>query len=207
LTSEERNRHQLRRERTRRQLQEATIALVLEKGFDAIAIQDITDRADLGRGTFYFHFSSKEDALWSVVEDRIHTTERRLTTDFSGQMPDQPEFYGYLNMFRHVHESKDIYRLIVGSNGSQEIANRAKQYMVKETIGDIENFGVYHEVGQPPQVTAQIVVGLLFSLILWWLETPNEYSAEDMAEVLYRTLHHRPPPKIATPRDSEHWPP
>ena len=165
-----------------------------EKGFEAIAIQEITDWADLGRGTFYFHFKNKEEALWSIVEDRIGSTERELMSDFDGTMPEQPEFYGYVNMFRHVDQNREVYQLLVGSKGSQGIANRAKQYMVAETIRDIQNFGVYHEIGQPPEIAAQIVVGLLFSLVFWWLETPNKHSVEEMGGILYRTLHHREPP-------------
>jgi AcrR family transcriptional regulator len=194
MTEEEKNRHQLRRQRTRRQLQDAMLALVLEKGFDSIVIQEITDRADVGRGTFYFHFSSKEDVLWSIVEDRIHLTERELAAGFDGTMPPQAEYYGYLNMFRHVEQNRDIYKLLVSSKGSQEIANRARQYLVKETEHDIETFGVYRDIGQPPEITAQIVVGLLYTLIFWWLETPNEYSVQEMAAILYRTLHHQAPP-------------
>jgi AcrR family transcriptional regulator len=197
MTEEEINRHQLRRQRTRRQLQDAMLELVLEKGFDAIVIQEITDRADLGRGTFYFHFKSKEDVLWSIVEDRIHLTENTVMESFDGKMPEQAEYFGYLNMFRHVEQNREVYQLLISSKGSQEIANRARQYMVAETIRDIEKFGVYREIGQPPEITAQIVVGLLFSLIFWWLETPNEYSAGDMAAILYRTLHHQDPP-VAT---------
>ena len=86
--------------------------------------------------------------------------------------------------------------MLVSSRGSQEAANRAKQYMVEETILDIKNYGVYKDIGQPPDITAQIVVGLLFSLIFWWIETPNDYSLEDMAEIMYRTLHHKDPPEV-----------
>ena len=72
------------------------LELILEKSFDSIAIQEITDRADLGRGTFYFHFKNKEDAIWSIVEDRIHATEKKLAQGFDGLMPEKPEYYGYL---------------------------------------------------------------------------------------------------------------
>jgi AcrR family transcriptional regulator len=194
MTEEEKNRHQLRRQRTRKQLQCAMLELVLEKGVDSIVIQEITDRADLGRGTFYFHFKDKEDVLWSIVEDRIHVTENALEERYSGNLPEQMEYYGYVNIFRHVEQNRDVYQLLVSSKGSQDVTNRVKQYLVSETIKDIENHNVYHEIGQPPEITAQMVVSLLFGLVFWWLETPNAYSAQDMGAILYRTLHHREPP-------------
>jgi AcrR family transcriptional regulator len=197
MAKEQINRHQRRRQRTRAQLQEAMLELVLERGFDSIVIQEITDRADLGRGTFYFHFKNKEDALWSIIEDRIHVTENEVAEAFKGELPEKPEYYGYVNIFQHIEKNKRVYQLIVGNKGSQEVANRAKQYLVEETIRDMKNFDLYREIGQPSEITAQIVVGILFSLAYWWIETPNEYKVEDMAEIIYRTLHHQNPPDIA----------
>jgi AcrR family transcriptional regulator len=194
MTVEKHNRHHRRRMRTRRQLQDAMLELVLEKGFESIVIQEITDRADVGRGTFYFHFDDKEDILWSVVEDRIHLTEQEVMAQFDGELPDQAEFYGYVNMFRHVDHNKSTYQAILGWKGSQEIASRVKAYLVSETKKDIERFGIYSDIGQPSDLTAEIVVGLLVSLAIWWLETPNEYTPLQMGEIIYRTLHHREPP-------------
>lgn len=194
MNPENPDRHERRKQRTRARLQEAMLVMVQEKGVESITIQEITDRADLGRGTFYFHFDDKEDLLWSIVEDRIHVTERQVIEDFGGKLPVQPEYFAYLNMFRHVEQHADVYRLLVGDKGSQGIANRARAYLVEETLRDMKKFAVFEEIGQPPEITAQIVVGLLFSLILWWLETPGEYTSEDLAGILYSTLHHRQPP-------------
>jgi hypothetical protein len=113
---------------------------------------------------------------------------------YEGVLPEKPEYFGYVNIFQHIELNKDVYKVIVGSMGSQEVANRAKQYMVEETIRDIDHFGIYQEIGQPPEITAQIVVGIIVSLAYWWIETSNEYSAEDLASIIYRTLHHRDPP-------------
>jgi hypothetical protein len=59
----------------------------------------------------------------------------------------------------------------------------------------MQNFGIYREIGQPPEITAQIVVGLLYSLIYWWIQTPKEYTVEKMADIVYSTLHHQNPPE------------
>jgi AcrR family transcriptional regulator len=194
MTEDAQNRHQRRRMRTRSQLQDAMLELVLEKGFESIVIQEITDRADLGRGTFYFHFDDKVDILWSLVEDRIHVTEQQVFEGFEGIMPEQPEYYGYVNIFLHVAENKDTYRAILGGKGSQEVASRVRAYLVIETIQDIERFDLYADIGQPPELTAEIVVGMLISLVIWWLDSPAEYTPEQMGAIIYRTLHHRKPP-------------
>jgi AcrR family transcriptional regulator len=49
--------------RTRAALRQALIGLVLERGYDAVTIRDVVDRANVGRSTFYAHYPSKEDLL------------------------------------------------------------------------------------------------------------------------------------------------
>lgn len=55
--------------RTRRALHDALLTLMTEKSFDAVTVQDIIDRADVGRSTFYSHFTDKRDLLDSGFED------------------------------------------------------------------------------------------------------------------------------------------
>ena len=56
--------------KSKRALREALIALLEERGFDAITVNDLCERADLTRGTFYNHFSDKENLL-AVLEDEV----------------------------------------------------------------------------------------------------------------------------------------
>ncbi|MGD8603658.1 MAG: TetR/AcrR family transcriptional regulator [Anaerolineales bacterium] len=191
---EKTNRQERRKQRTRRKMQNATLELILEKGFEEIVIQDITDRADVGRGTFYFHFDDKEDILWSIVEDRIHRTEREVEASYTGQLPPSPEYVGYVNIFSHIEQNQTMYRAILGGKGSQVISARVRDYLVSETLRDMEALDIYGDIGQPPEITAHIVVGLIMSLAVWWLETPNDKTPQDMGAILYRTLHHKKPP-------------
>ena len=57
--------------RTQQLLQTALISLIQEKGFEALSVQDIIDRANVGRATFYAHFDNKEDLLVSGSRDLI----------------------------------------------------------------------------------------------------------------------------------------
>jgi len=70
------SRHERRRLQTRQRLIQTALQLVLEKGYNAISIQDITDRADLGRGTFYIHFKDKEDVVWAAFRDLYQALEQ-----------------------------------------------------------------------------------------------------------------------------------
>lgn len=67
-----------RQKATRRKLVTATHELVAEHGLDAVTVADITERADVGTGTFYNYFTSREAAIDAVIEDQIATLGRRL---------------------------------------------------------------------------------------------------------------------------------
>jgi AcrR family transcriptional regulator len=60
-----------RRERTRTKLVDATHAVMAAKGVEATTIADITEAADVGFGTFYNYFESKDEALSAVVADVV----------------------------------------------------------------------------------------------------------------------------------------
>jgi AcrR family transcriptional regulator len=191
------SRHERRRRQTRKQLIEAAVQLVLEKGYAAVTIQDITDRADLGRGTFYIHFKDKEEAVWSAIEDGLRATEEDAHRQFPGGMPPQPEYYAYRNIFRHAEQNKDLYKVMLGGQGSGVMTARVQNHLAAELTRDLSNLpsDVFLEFHIPDVILAQVITGAVIQLVRWWLDTPNKYSVEDMAGLLYTALHHKPPPK------------
>jgi len=184
-------RHNRRRDRTRSQLQDAMLEMLIEHGYDAIVVQQITDRADVGRGTFYFHFDDKEDVLWSIVEDRFPV--QSLAAEEAGE-PGQTEFDRYVNRFRAYEKNKPVFLAVLGSRASQAVASRVHQLLAEEIIHEMEALQFYHDLDQPAEITAQIVVGLTVRLAVWWLENNKPYTAMQMGVLLYQTLHHREPP-------------
>lgn len=54
--------------RTRQLLRDALVSLILERGYDEVTVQDVLDRANLGRSTFYAHYRNKDDLLFSGFE-------------------------------------------------------------------------------------------------------------------------------------------
>ncbi|MEJ2354006.1 MAG: TetR/AcrR family transcriptional regulator, partial [Anaerolineales bacterium] len=63
-------------QRTRQLLNDALMSLIVEKGYDSITVQNIIDRANLGRSTFYAHYQDKDDLLLSGIEDVVHSLVR-----------------------------------------------------------------------------------------------------------------------------------
>ncbi len=190
-------RHQRQRLRTRKQLIQAAVELTLEKGYEAVTVQDITDRADLGRGTFYVHFKDKEDVLWTAMQIGFQETEARAHSQFQdGPLPARLEYYYYLNIFHHAEYNQALYRVMLGRQGSSTLKARVQEYFVTELNRDISLLPdqLFSEFSAPKEILAQVVTGAVMQLMLWWLETPNDYPPEQMAGILYEIMHHQKSP-------------
>lgn len=71
------SRSQKRAKRTRKKLKEAALDVFSEKGIDATTVEEITEKADVGKGTLYQHFDDKEEIVVTLVEESIeHLIER-----------------------------------------------------------------------------------------------------------------------------------
>jgi AcrR family transcriptional regulator len=188
-------RHQKRRQQTRQLLIDTTLQLILEKGFDAITVQDITDRADLGRGTFYIHFKDKEEIVWIMFRELMQDLEKEAHASTDRTRP-QFEYYGFRLIFRHAGDHRDLYRIMLGEKGSPSLTARIQEQLAAVLLRDIRNPVNTPEpnFNLPEELEAQILTGALTSMLTWWLGTANDYSAERMAGVLYSAFYRQYPP-------------
>ena len=149
------NRHEKRRLRTRQKLQAATMELLLEKGYDTLTVQDITDRADLGRGTFYIHFTDKEEIVWSIIETGMVDTERAAQERAAAEgMPDRLAYAAYVNIFRHADENqrREILTFTGITVTGQVFAQTHHQIPAHLANGQVAS----QEVGHHPLLSAQL---------------------------------------------------
>ena len=190
------SRHERRRLHTRKLLIETTLQLVLEKGYERISVQDITDRADLGRGTFYIHFKDKEEVVWTAFRDLFQELEQEAHHSLDQHMP-QVEYYGLLNIFSHADKNRDLYRVVFGGQGSAMLTARVQDFLAKAFLVDIQNASEPPEVNFniPHEIEAQILTGMISRLLFWWLETPNHYTSQQMAAMTYQALYRKQPPE------------
>jgi AcrR family transcriptional regulator len=188
------SRHERRRLQTRQLLMQTTLQLVLEKGYNGVSIQDITDRADLGRGTFYLHFKDKDEVLGTAFQELFKGLEQEAHAQLDPRLP-QVEYYGLLNIFRHADRNRDLYRVIFGGQGSAVLMGRAQDFLANAFLYDIQrapapevNFDL------PEEIKAQILAGMISRLLYWWLQSPNKYSVQQMAAMTYTALYRKPAP-------------
>src|SRR6266496_2263078 len=104
--------------RTKAALQHALISLILKKDYEAITIQDICDAANVGRSTFYVHYTSKDDLKRSGFEPLRRQLVARQREALATARDDKSRSLAFsLPMFEHARDHKDHYRALVGSRG------------------------------------------------------------------------------------------
>ncbi len=175
-------------QRTRQLLRDALIALMLEKGYDAVTVQDITDRANLGRATFYLHYKDKDELLLSMMEEILEEVMER-STPFSpednfltaGQPPS-------LYAFQHAEANADFYRAMLGEGGLSGVLTRYRQLVAAGVQAQFEPLFPPDASPVPVEILAHFVVGALNALLVWWLENNRPYPAEYMAHVFHQLV-------------------
>ncbi|MBF6171744.1 TetR/AcrR family transcriptional regulator [Nocardia blacklockiae] len=115
--------------RTRRALHEALIGLMLERGYARVTVQDILDRADVGRSTFYAHFRNKDDLLVGSSTDYL----RRAVADTVS--PTAPPLAPAHTLLRLAAAHPDLYRALIGPK-SGAVPLRATRQMIAGMLGD-----------------------------------------------------------------------
>jgi len=172
--------------RTRKLLWEALIALIQEKDYSEITIQDIADRANVNRVTFYLHYRDKQDLLVKSVEV-IFAELAAKTTPLTGEafrLDVPPE--GMTLVYRYIAENARFYRIILGENGIPFVVDRFRKYLASLTI---QRFRMVAAPGSQARVSLEVVseyaAGSIVGLITWWLENNLPIPPEEFA---YQTL-------------------
>lgn len=167
--------------RTRNTLQRALLSLVQEQEYEAITVDDICRRADVGRSTFYLHFAGKDDLKRSGLEHlRAHLLE--VISQPGGRL-------GFsLPLFKHARDHLGHYRALAGSRGSN-ISLR----VVREIVHDFVRTDLKGNCGTSADqrelshdLSVQFVTGAFMGLLTWWLDGGARLPPENIDAVFRR---------------------
>jgi AcrR family transcriptional regulator len=168
-------------QRTRQILRDALVALILEKGYQKITVQDIIDRANVGRSTFYSHFRDKDDLLFSGFDELAHDLDRHMssadaTTDSQGHLLHSLDF------FIHAYNNKELYMGMTESGGDELLLDIGRQHMQSHIQAHLNEISRVEEV-IPIAVISNFLAGSLLSMIIWWLDQDVPYTPEEMDDM------------------------
>lgn len=175
--------------RSRHLLQEALIALIQEKGYEQITVQDLSKRSTLNRSTFYLHYRDKYDLLYQTVKEVLDELRRCLTLAPLVHPPGEPH-PAMMQMFEHIAHHAKFYSVMLGEKGYQQFDYHMLKLMREsytETLSPLRSQADKWEV--PFDFFINYIASAHFGVIKWWLSTDMQYGITYMATHLTRLTH------------------
>ena len=170
--------------RTKEALTQALVNLVLEKRYDAITIQDLLDRADVGRSTFYSHYRGKDDLLLRSFERMIEALDQAMEEGGPGNSRVAPvrELFCHVGTFRAFHSALARAHMLdrLYQAGTSQLSRSIAHRIAALPPGRVG-------VTVPLPAMAQALAGALFALLRWWVDCDAAYSPEQM-DAMYHAI-------------------
>ena len=154
--------------RTRKLLQDALMALILEKGYEAVTVQDIIDRANVGGSTFYAHFLDKQTLLLSGLEQlRVFLAQQQATAAAS----DAPRLSFSLALFEHACGYRPVYRALIGTQSGAVVRKHIHQMLADLVRDELAALAPRDAVAPiTREVVVQYTVSAFMGLLSWWAD-------------------------------------
>jgi AcrR family transcriptional regulator len=168
--------HDRRVRKTRKALRDALVELILEKGYAAVTVGDIADRADVGRTTFYAHFTDKEDLLLGGFAEMHEAPVKASPETGIGRLVALAR-----DMITHADQERRLYRAVFGFGGAGPL--QARMGVELASFLEEELGGAYPEASTAKvTMAARMATTAFLGLISWWLDGDEPLTGESICQ-------------------------
>ncbi len=171
----------LRVRRTHKLLREAIIELIEERGFDALTVGEIADRALISRAAFYRNYKDKYELVEQIFEEAMSSLQSAVA-DFGREHPPQV----WVKFLEHIAAYARLYRALLGKKGSPWFVIKMRGAMTDliKAHGQVQRgLKGSHRTGTAfaDEFVPDLVSTLFVEAIIWWLEHDRPYTPKEMA--------------------------
>ena len=162
-------------QKTRKLLFDALMDLILEKGYEAVTVQDIIDKANVGRSTFYAHFENKDQLLYGSHQELTHLL-------FMVDQEGKTEPIDFLTLYSHAKAHHHVAKAMLGKQGGNLVISHFRDAMAHKILSEMKK-----EIGNSAadkkmlSFTAEATAAALTSLLTCWLDEDMPFTVEEMA--------------------------
>ena len=174
--------------RTRAALQQACMSLALKKGHDAVTVSDICKAANIGRSTFYSHFTGKDDIRRVGLEDlrkQLLAHQRHAQAHSAGS---KHKLFSFVRpMLQHASEHLNMYRVVAGGRGGTAALAQIHKIiadLIRNELASIRRGRADTPV--PDELIVQYLAGAFVSLMTWWLDDGAKLPLDHVDEMFRR---------------------
>jgi AcrR family transcriptional regulator len=163
-------------------LQSSILQLVLEKEYEQISVEDITEHVDLGRTTFYLHYKDKDELLYESLakmwDDLFHT----IYSDENLQKWRDEGIDPRWIVFEHAAENTNLYQSLFRGEFGGLVLHKFRQQLTGIFVKVTENWQEVLELTPkvPNTVTTNYISGAFIGLLSWWLESDMAFTPDEI---------------------------
>jgi len=171
----------LRVRRMQKLLREALLDLIEERGFDALTVSEIIQRAMVSRTAFYRHYQDKYDLVEQIFEEAMSTLLHAVG-DMGAERP--PEIW--VKLFEHIEKYERLYHVLLGRKGSPWFVMKMRASLAS-MIQEHGRASSKQTITDQPVLTfsdefvPNLVSTMCVEAITWWLEQGKPYTSREIA--------------------------
>jgi AcrR family transcriptional regulator len=164
--------------KTQDALKNAVLELMVEKSFDNITIQDLSDRANVSRGTIYLHYMDKYDLLDKLIETHINELGDRCKAT-----ADLDFVSGSLIWTEYFEENYLFFSIMLASKGAPFFRSRFLEFLHEEFKDEVD-VRQGKNIGLNEDMVIRFVASAYVGVVEWWFMNDRPISYQALAEQL-----------------------
>ncbi|WP_040949786.1 TetR/AcrR family transcriptional regulator [Gorillibacterium massiliense] len=164
--------------KTQDALKNAVLELMAEKSFDDITIQDLSDRANVSRGTIYLHYMDKYDLLDKLIETHINELDDRCKA-----AADLDFVSGSLIWTEYFEDNYPFFSMMLASKGAPYFRSRFLDFLNAEFKDEVDVTRGKNK-GLNKEMLVRFVASAYVGVVEWWFMNERPISYQALAEQL-----------------------
>jgi AcrR family transcriptional regulator len=176
--------------RTRQSLHKALISLALEKHYDSITVQEVLDRADVGRSTFYTHFQSLGELLTSGTQELRRTLQAALENQRRSAKPHENVIAFSRAMFDHAYGYRTVYFALLHTGAwplvRQQLQDVLEELIRRESKAEIVKLKTANS-DVPIDLFVHFLTSAFVAVLIWWMDRRSRLTPSQIDDA-FRSL-------------------
>jgi AcrR family transcriptional regulator len=170
----------LRLRRTQKLLREALIELIEKRGFEALTVGEITERAMVSRAAFYRNYQDKYDLVEQIFAEAMQALFNAVSEPGTEHPPQV-----WVRFFEHIAEYERLYRALLGRKGSPWFVLKMRAFLL-DLLREYERLPSWQPTADRALYPASdefipnLVATMVVEAISWWLEQGRPYTPQEM---------------------------
>jgi len=170
-----------RAKKTETALYKALSELLKEKSLREITINELVNKADLHRSTFYTHYFDIYDFYKHIEDDFIN-----ILNEYMIKQSNHDYFYSINCIIDYIYENKWYYPILFGPNAENSFKERVTKVLTENYVRICAFEDNKTEIPKKWNIIAAYEIGGILNLIKYWVDTDCSFSKETLIQMIYQ---------------------